>query len=399
MALDVRQTSQVGGGGLRSGTEEAEQARELKGSRQGESVALEKDALTLSLELLDQVGDELGDELEAELGKEDRRLEGEEEEIEMSLSTEVGGDAKDLEDLVARKDEIEQLAREMQEQGLQDPEDIIDHLREHLGEHEGERGPNHDPTQQYGALCIMEQMFRDEGNEEMALAMGAAAAKLLAERGPEIQKGMIVTEAAALYTSEKVGSVSNLRSLYMDEVVAHKGIVSSFSNIMERHGEQGFVEAVQFLLRAAGDDLGTMKNDTDRLQQKEVLDNLYQLEVLNTMRERIDGVLEQVGRTYPLAPGVNAQKVMVGTFEMLEHQIRMSETTVGKLSKDVVPDSVQGRIAFLREYRGLAAMIPIKVFDQNDTGNGLRIRERLNDAILGAQDAADNEEQEQLNDQ
>jgi type III secretion system YopN/LcrE/InvE/MxiC family regulator len=399
MALDVRQTSQVGGGGLRSGTEEAEQARELKGSRQGESVALEKDALTLSLELLDQVGDELGDELEAELGKEDRRLEGEEEEIEMSLSTEVGGDAKDLEDLVARKDEIEQLAREMQEQGLQDPEDIIDHLREHLGEHEGERGPNHDPTQQYGALCIMEQMFRDEGNEEMALAMGAAAAKLLAERGPEIQKGMIVTEAAALYTSEKVGGVSNLRSLYMDEVVAHKGIVSSFSNIMEKHGEQGFVEAVQFLLRAAGDDLGTMKNDTDRLQQKEVLDNLYQLEVLNTMRERTDGVLEQVGRTYPLAPGVNAQKVMVGTFEMLEHQIRMSETTVGKLSKDVVPDSVQGRIAFLREYRGLAAMIPIKVFDQNDTGNGLRIRERLNDAILGAQDAADNEEQEQLNDQ
>src|SRR3954453_17961048 len=160
MALDVRQTSQVGGAGLRSGTEEAEQARELKGSRQGESVALEKDALTLSLELLDQVGDELGDELEAELGKEDRRLEGEEEEIEMSLSTEVGGDAKDLEDLVARKDEIEQLAREMQEQGLQDPEDIIDHLGEPPGEHEGERGPNHDPTQQYGALCIMEQMFR-----------------------------------------------------------------------------------------------------------------------------------------------------------------------------------------------------------------------------------------------
>ena len=397
MALDVRQTGQVSGGGLRSGTEEAEQARELKGSRQGESVVLEKDALTLSLELLDQVGDELGDELEAELGKEDRRLEGEEEEIAMSLSTEVGGDAKDLEDLVARKDEIEQLAREMQEQGLQEPQDILDHLREHLGEHEGERGPNSDPTQQYGALCIMEEMFRGEGNEEMALAMGAAAAKLLAERGPEIQKGMIVTEAAALYTSEKVGSVSNLRSLYMDEVVGHKGIVTSFNNIMEKHGEQGFVDAVKFLLRAAGDDLGTMKNDTDRLQQKEVLDNLYQLEVLNTMRERTDGVLEQVGKHYPLAPGVNTQKVMAGTFEMLEHQIRMSETTVTKLSRDVVPGSIEGRIAFLREYRGLVAMIPIKVFDHNDTGSALRIRERLNDAIMGAQDIADTEEQEQLN--
>jgi type III secretion system YopN/LcrE/InvE/MxiC family regulator len=287
----------------------------------------------------------------------------------------------------------------MEQQGLQDPEDIIEHLREHLGEHEGEDGPNNDPTQQYGALCIMEQMFRDEGNEEMANAMAGAAAKLLAEHGIEIHKGMVVTEAAALYTSEKVGSVSNLRSLYMDEVVGHKGIVTSFNNIMEKYGEKGFVESVKFLLRAAGDDLNTMKNDTDRLQQKEVLDNLYQLEVLNTMRERTDGVLEQVGKHYPVAPGVNSQKVMTGTFEMLEHQIRMSETTVTKLSRDVVPDSVEGRIAFLREYRGLVSMIPIKVFDQNDTGAGLRVRERLNDAIMGAQDVADTEEQEKLNSQ
>jgi type III secretion system YopN/LcrE/InvE/MxiC family regulator len=291
------------------------------------------------------------------------------------------------------------MARDMEQQGLQDPEDIIEHLREHLGEHEGEDGPNNDPTQQYGALCIMEQMFRDEGNEEMANALAGAAAKLLAEHGTEIHKGMIVTEAAALYTSEKVGSVSNLRSLYMDEVVGHKGIVTSFNNIMEKYGEKGFVESVKFLLRAAGDDLNTMKNDTDRLQQKEVLDNLYQLEVLNTMRERTDGVLEQVGKHYPVAPGVNSQKVMTGTFEMLEHQIRMSETTVTKLSRDVVPDSVEGRIAFLREYRGLVSMIPIKVFDQNDTGAGLRVRERLNDAIMGAQDVADTEEQEKLNSQ
>ena len=130
-----------------------------------------------------------------------------------------------------------------------------------------------------------------------------------------------------------------------------------------------------------------------------MLDNLYQLEVLNTMRERTEGVLEQVGKHYPLSPGVNSQKVMSGTFDMLEHQVRMSETTVTKLSQDVVPESIEGRIAFLREYRGLVSMIPIKVFDQTDTGTGLRIRERLNDAIMGAQDIADTEEQEKLNSQ
>jgi hypothetical protein len=42
-------------------------------------------------------------------------------------------------------------------------------------------------------------------------------------------------------------------------------------------------------------------------------------------------------------------------------------------------------------------MIPLKVFDSNDTSTGLRVRERLNDAIIGAQDVADTEEQEKLN--
>lgn len=396
MVLDVRTTTPVGGGGLRSGTEDTGKT-EVRGARQGEDVVLDKDSTTLSLELSDWAGDELGDELEAELGKEDRRIENEEELIKMELSTEVEGDPKEMQDLVTRKDELERLAREMEQQGLQDPEDIIDHLEQHLGEHEGEGGPNHDPTQQYGALCIMEQMFRDEGNEEMANAMSAAAAKLLSEHGTEINKGMIVSEAAALYTSEHVGSISDLRSLYMEQVVGHQGITSSFTSIMEKYGEKGFVEAVQFLLRAAGDDLGTMKNDTDRLQQKEVLDNLYQLEVLNTMRERTDGVLEQVGKHYTLSPEINSQQVMSQTFSMLESQVRMSEGNVSKLSRDVVPESVEGRIAFLREYRSLVSMIPIKVFDQNDTGAGLRARERLNEAIMGAQDVADTEEQQHLN--
>ena len=400
MALDVRTTSQVGGSGLRPGTEH-EDAREVRGERRGEGVVQDKDSTTLSLELSDWVGDELGDELEAELGREDRRLENEEGLIKLELSTDVEGDPQDLDDVQSRKDEIERLAREMEEQEMQDPGEILRHLQENLGEHEGERGPNHDPTQQYGALVLMEQMFRNEGNEAMANAVAAAAAQLLSERGMEINKGMIVSEAAALYSSEKVGSVSDLRSLYMEQVVGHKGITSSFNGIMEKYGEQGFVEAVKFLLRAAGDDLNTMKSDTDRLQQKEVLDNLYQLEVLNTMRERTNDVLEQVGRSYPLAPEINSQKVMGRTFEMLEHQIRINESTVSQIARDTVPDSIEGRIAFLREYRGLVSMIPLKVLDGAEQGgsSGLRLRERLNDVILEAQDVVDAEEQEKLNHQ
>ena len=82
---------------------------------------------------------------------------------------------------------------------------------------------------------------------------------------------------------------------------------------------------------------------------------------------------------------------------MLEQQFRINETSVSQIARETVPDSVEGRIAFLREYRVLVAMIPLKVFDGVDqSGGGLRLRERLNDVIMAAQDVADNEEQEKL---
>ena len=146
----------------------------------------------------------------------------------------------------------------------------------------------------------------------------------------------VLTRLIARQTEMQFGyedRISDLRALYIDQVVGHKGITASFKGIMEKYGEAGFTDAVKFLLRAAGDDLNTMKSDHDRLQQKEVLDNLYQLEVLNTVRERTDGMLEQVGRTYPLAPESSSQKVMGQTFEMLEQQFRITETTVRTMSR------------------------------------------------------------------
>jgi type III secretion system YopN/LcrE/InvE/MxiC family regulator len=395
--VEIRGTSEVSRHGL--AREDLEDAQEVQGYRDGETVALEKDAVALADEISHELGELFEDEMESEFGRQERRITNSEEILKVVLAEGIEDKAQELPDLLARKDEIEALGREMKELGLTSPGEILQHLRDNLGERQGERGPNGDPLQQYGALAIIEKMFSGEGDEEMAGAMGAAALQLLSQHPTEIHKGLIVSEAAALYASEKVGSVSDLRALYMDQVVAHKGIPASFGTLMEKHGAAGFNEAVAFLIRAAGDDLATMTSNNDRVQQKEVLDNLYQLEVLNTMRERTDDVLERVGRSYPLAPDATALRVMGATFNMVEHNSRMTETTVSKLARETVPDAVDGRIAFLREYRTLAGLIPVKVFDDADKGGsgGLRLRERLTDAIIDAQDVADREEQEQLN--
>ena len=67
----------------------------------------------------------------------------------MELSADVGGDTEDLDDVQSRTDDIEMMAREMEEQEMQDPGEILRHLQQNLGEHQGERGPSNDPTLQY----------------------------------------------------------------------------------------------------------------------------------------------------------------------------------------------------------------------------------------------------------
>jgi hypothetical protein len=396
--IDVKGTSGVIATKLGRGPDDADQAEEVRGKRNGETVELAKDALTLAQEMQEELGLMLEEELEDELGREERKIEAAEDALEIVLAGEIEGDPAQLPDLLARRDDIEQIGQEMQASGMTDPGQILQHLRDTLGEKKGERGPNDDAAFQYGALLTLERMFAGQGDATMAKAMHDAGDRLLAERAGEINKGMVVTEAATLYAAENIGSVSNLRSLYMDEVVAHKGLATSFNNILTKYGDKGFPDAVAFLLRAAGDDLATMTSNNDRLQQKEVLDNLYQLEVLNTVRERTDRALQTVGRTFPLAPEASSQAVMRETFGMLETASKMNEYNVTKMSRDMVPDSIEGRIAFLREYRTLASIIPIKVFDEADKsgGGGLRLRERLNDTILQAQDVADGEEQQKL---
>jgi type III secretion system YopN/LcrE/InvE/MxiC family regulator len=397
----VNLTGQVSEALHRERTVTQQPVPEQKGNRNGEVVVVVRDPLSIVQSMQEEIGLLLSEARESEMSEDEREVSTEEHEPHVGHmgGTDDGSErGQKLPDLLARRQEIELIANAMVSQGVTDPDEIRQFVRENLGERPNEPGPNDDPTLQYGALAMIERIFAGAGNEEMSKAVRIAGDQLLSERALEINKGMIVSEAAALYSSERLGSVSDLRSLYLDQVVSHKGIQSSFNAILEKHGEKGFTEALAFLLRAAGDDLSTMTGSTDKTQQKEVLDNLYQLEVLNTVRERTDELLARLGKHFGVNPDTSSQKLMSETFSMLEMPAKMSESNITRIARESVPESVEGRISFLREYRGLVNLIPIKVLDGADPGGGgLRLRERFMDTIGQAQDVADDEEQQKLN--
>lgn len=377
---------------------------EAVGRRRGEKVVSQKDTHQIAQEMLQSLGgDAWSEEMENELGREQRRVSNSERARTVAgggggqASESSGLPAEKVTDARARKAEIEVLGQEAKAKDLQQPEDLLEFIRQRLGGQQGETGPVDDPTLHYGALGILEGLYGGEGDERMAAAARGASDRLLAEHGTTIHRGIAITESAALYAAEKFGSVSDLRGLYAEEVVNHKSIPSTFNSILEKYGADGVGEAIAFLLRAAGEDLSTMSETRDLTLQKQIIDNLYQLEVLNSVRDRSGKALDVVKRAYPLTPQITPERVMREMLGMIDSPARMSEPLITKFVEEATPDSIEGRIALLREYRNLAGMVPVKLFDEADRGgNGLKLRERLLSAITEAQDVVDAQEQEKL---
>lgn len=374
------------------------------GRRRGEKVVSQKDTHQIAHEMIQSLGgDAWSEEMENELGREQRRVANSDR--ARTVAGGGGGQASEssrfpadkVTDAQDRKTEIEALGQQAKANGLEQPDDLMEFVRQRLGGHKGETGPIDDPTLHYGALGILEGLYRREGDERMAAAARGASDRLLAEHGSVINRGIAITESAALYAAEKFGSVSDLRGLYADEVVNHKSIPSTFNAILEKYGADGVGEAIGFLLRAAGEDLSMMSETKDLTLQKQIIDNLYQLEVLNSVRDRSGKALDVVRRAYPLTTPITPERVMREMLGMIDSPARMSEAVISKFVEEAVPESIEGRIAFLREYRNLAGMMPVKLFDEADRGgNGLKLRERLLSAIIDAQDVVDAQEQEKL---
>lgn len=299
-------------------------------------------------------------------------------------------------DLKARRGEVERLGRAMQSIVFRSEQDLLDHLSKGLSDARGRP----DATFLYGALDhIKRQLGRNPDADVLADMVERASAKMLAEHGVEIQKGAVVSEAAALYVSEQVGSASDLRRLYMDEVVEHESAFKTFLSILDRYKDDALAQAIAFLLRAAGEDLLTLTDDASRVRQKDVIDNLYQLEVLNTVRarsevlvRRVAGLVEAAGLSSP--DRLTSKSVLRTLFELASNATQATEAIVTKRTKSLLPDPtpLKARINYLRELREVAAMLPIKVFQSADLLSEKDARQGMLRAIIEAQTVADSED-------
>ena len=361
------------------------------GSRGGEGVKLQASTASMVLDMQEEIGQAFSERAEKKQGRK-RSLKPDNAELAKRVEQvkNVSEYLNKLPDLKNRKEEISDITQRARQQNFSSKDEFLGYLQKELSKKEVP-----DPVQVYAVLEHISHTLDESDSEQLHRIVEETTNSYLAEYSREIHSGMIISESAALYASEALGSMVDLRSLYMAEVAIDAGIGHTFCSIIDKYGEEGFTDAVEYLIRAAGADMSSMTSNVDKNQQKAVIDNLYQLEVVKTTYDQVSVSVKRIENFYSDIPKDAAYKIMQGAFEAVERPFSVSEKQITKLAESILSDPIDGKISVLREVRTVLSNLPLRTFSQ-DTQEAIRNKDRIMDSVVEAQDIADEIEQDML---
>jgi len=342
----------------------------VEGSYRGERVVL-LDQTSLLQDAAEELTFQLGESEEKTLAK---RTIGEKSTRRETLIQNVQQAMEMLGDL--SKDDLDRMLRLLKQKASTDSSGRLLQVREQLKE----------PAHQYAALLALAEELRGEGGASAQLqAVEAALQQLEQEQGPAIRAALNVSNIARQFAGAQLGDVQTLRDTYRDAVLDHQDLSQTFGKLIEQYGEAELPQAIQYLVKALGADIAADGSSIDRQKLNAALNDLYRLEVLTGMLEDCNTLVE---RNRTPGNGYRGGQLLKDVLDLQKNQW-LRPDLIAPLPAKLGVREVSSEINFLREFKELARMIPLKAYTEPEQ------RPRLLDAIQQAMDAAIEREEEQ----
>ena len=285
-------------------------------------------------------------------------------------------DVPDLE----RNRKLSEFAKELLKQGDEA------HAREFL-RHSAEQF-SEDKTHQFLALSYTCELAKEnDASPETIASLEAAMAELQAEAQPEIQAGLNVSAVADDFSDEGIGGVQQLRDFYRDVVLDYAGVNDAYKQITQQRPDADFVKSVNFLLKSLAADLSASSHSLDKVQLKQIMDDMYQLKLLNGMHDQCQDLLTRVRHNFSgVSEGFATDDLMR---ELLAAQDKGWE---GEAFFSALPGKLgirtsDAQIYFLQGFKEVLRLVPLKVFKDDDIK-----RQRLLQSMQQSLDIAINNE-------
>lgn len=350
MRLEGLQNAQVGtqnGDGLSA-------TRQQTGSWRGETLSVQKSTATL-----------LADAAEELTFAQAER----EEEKDISERRVDAPGAANIPQIQEIMEYLEQMGDENDQAKL---EELAAKLRSSGGAGAGQAVANafDDVSKQFLALSYLVRHFEGSDGDEGALGeIRATLEELHEDRGPEIRAGLNSAARAHEFADGDPDRAQSLRECYRETVLGHENLGETFNSVLQRFGSSDVRRSIEFLIRAAGDDLGSRGPSTSPAELKSILEDLYQLEVLATVLEGCNEMAVVMERDFSV-PTIDPDVLMKRVIGLTGERWITSDR-IASLGRDMGVHEIEASIGFLSRLRGILREMPLKVFNDQETRDRL----------------------------
>lgn len=240
-----------------------------------------------------------------------------------------------------------------------------------------------DPSDAWAALAESLATLEKEGAPEAVLAgIRGAMTDLEQQSGPAIRAGIYGALAAS--GVEGLGEADELRDLYRQTVLDFGNVNEVYAHVLERFGESGFGQAMDFLFRALGNDLGSDAPSMEKTHLEHVHGSLGQVRLLQSAHTLCDKMLERwesVHGVQGVRDGSLKPMDLLGEIVALRNERFLGAMNIDKIASRAKAPDIEREVLFLQEMLNMTRSFPSQLFD-GDQG-----RMKVLDAV---QEAVDN---------
>jgi type III secretion regulator YopN/LcrE/InvE/MxiC len=327
-------------------------ARQVTGSRgsyRGETVVLAQDPISMIEDAAEELTFEVGSKV-AEKELKEREIASKREDARVRAIEKIREYLEKVPDIGAQ----EKLFRLLDEL-KQNPPSSAGQLMGRVGEFYS------DSSHQFVALEFLKTAL---GDDQAALRelVETAQSRLTEEKQPEITAGLNISVTAARFAEQQGRSVQDFRDFYRQTVLGHESLNATYGAILEHYGTEEFPAALAFLVRAIGDDLAAMRSSIQPSELKLLMDDLFELESLNTIHESSERALRRLTNRFGVAAGKKAGDLMKELLPIMNESWADSQKVARLAPKLGIQSNIEAEIYFLREVTEIVRRMPAKIF-------------------------------------
>ena len=309
----------------------------------------------------------------------------------------------DLKDRKVKKgdDESQQMLQRVQKiQTLQNVQEIKDFLqqlksnpnltREQIHEKLKEAFDD-DVLHEFMGLSEAVHFFDESGDEESATLLKSIRNEFFTDNKVAIKSGINVSETAAKEAEES--GLSNTRELrethvkLLDHVQDHASLSQAYKVLIETHGEDNFLTAVEVQQKLLSTDLLSFNPSTSKEHLKAVIDDLAELKVLVGLHDGCVEAEQQAKRIFPDTE-FNEHILMPQLLNIVEQQW-VTEADFSKMPELLNAHELESQIFVMNKLEGLVRELPEEIFSNIET------KQNMQSALMEAMDSFVEQENEE----